>query len=384
MKAYLPQWKIYLWEKLLLAQDDPKEIYHPGDFVYFDSEDKYGALIAQSNRDMRKINTIRLGGTATATDYSLDTTSDVYYSTARDAMLALIELAEEDPACLVISDIKLHKLAINNYRQQRKKYLASEERKRLAGMISGGVHVSRDDKRYTDRFCGLPEAIYKKVEAEESLTLTDLASLIRNAHDESLHSLLFFKIQVEKKNLLARMEAYIDDFIAGNLIPPKGVRYFKFDEQKNVIFDALQSLSAKYGNTIVTTFAEVAEHGGWADKDERHYRFYETLLALEKMKEIEIRDLRKEEVPPTKEISSADKKRLFILEKLKEEWDLAAEGSSGHGHLSYYGKSSRIPSVRFNKWLSECGIDFYQFQEILATFKQEDLILNSDHHHDYE
>ena len=47
---------------------------------------------------------------------------------------------------------------------------------------------------------------------------------------------------------------------------------------------------------MVLTAEEVAKAGGWYLKGEHHYRFYETLFALEKSDDIKITDLRKDEI----------------------------------------------------------------------------------------
>ncbi len=84
----------------------------------------------------------------------------------------------------------------------------------------------------------------------------------------------------------------------------------------------------------------------------------------------------------TKELSVADKKRLFILEKLKEEHDLAPKQNARPTMLQeaivVYAQRAgeiNIPRHKFVSWQNECGItDYYQLQNILATFQQEGLI----------
>ena len=81
-------------------------------------------------------------------------------------------------------------------------------------------------------------------------------------------------------------------------------------------------------------------------------------------------------------LSTADKKKLFILEKLKEEWDLTPKNNSdkvmvqtGIGtHLVQAGET-KISSQKFNSWMKESGItDWFELENILNILKQEGLI----------
>jgi hypothetical protein len=62
------------------------------------------------------------------------------------------------------------------------------------------------------------------------------------------------------------------------------------------------------------------------------------------------------------ELSVADKKRLYILERLKEEWDLNTV-------------KTQVSAKIFNQWWINSYIDSYhQFNSILDTFKNKGLI----------
>ncbi|MFA5888767.1 MAG: hypothetical protein WCW47_00720 [Candidatus Paceibacterota bacterium] len=64
------------------------------------------------------------------------------------------------------------------------------------------------------------------------------------------------------------------------------------------------------------------------------------------------------------ELSSADKKRLLILEKLKEEWDI-------------YPNKQRytISQKKYHIWMREIDIDdFNQFKNFLYSIKDKGLI----------
>jgi hypothetical protein len=80
---------------------------------------------------------------------------------------------------------------------------------------------------------------------------------------------------------------------------------------------------------------------------------------------------------PVKELSAADKKKLYILEKLKEEWELVPKLSTGPGLVVYQhpARETDIPTTRVNDWMNRCGIeDIQQLENILTIFQQEGLI----------
>jgi hypothetical protein len=552
---YLPEWKIYLYKKLLLDESSSERVFQPSDFLYFDEKAQVHAMQKQYQRSIDRLHWVEntaysaaLNGNKVRIDSSSSTpTAHQYYFFEPQAiMLELIDLAEGKHPCLEIEDIKVGKDVIQKYRQERRRILALHERRRLASItMSHSASNTKPDDRYTDPFCGLPESVYKKVENGEFLTLSELRQLLHKGIDESIYPSVRFKMRIHKKRLQARLNTYLDDFISGKLIPSKGVRYFRFEEQKKNILLGVQSLVAEYGNNTPITFEEVAKRGVWENEDEDRYRFYETLFALEKLEEIRITNLRGDEViisvveakkenatsvvethvfdaekekakisailfaedfkiakekwfnmkgiieaiyrklPPVedtsglvtqpisltdedlsheqekilahvlrhaynngvaaftssassvvisseparrflsgeeifiknldkfdayrakindlcdflqkeesrfpqddkslgrraRQISEADKKRLYILEKLKEAWDLAPKKNSGQQMrqeaLMVYEQRAgevKIHENRFHRWFAECGIDGYELAGILTTFQQEGLV----------
>lgn len=390
MKAYLPEWKPYLWKKLLLDENDPSRVFQPKDFIYFDEEHQKDLIGRDAQKTIKQLNSYTIDlANGVDVDHGIHTppSGRYYYFEAPEVMLALIELAIEDPRCLKITDIELGKKVLHDYRQKMKTRLTDKQRKELAVLsITAGLggQLPKNDPLLVDLFCGLPEYIYNKVDKGEKLTLPNLDILIDQTSDATIFSSLRFKLTIDKKSLQERLNAYIADFMAGELIPPQGVRLFIFEQQKNNILGAIQSLATRYGNkNIAITFEEVARIGGWANKDEHHYRFYETIFSLEQLGEIEIKDLRKEEVvlsliekpvvekekiPPVKELSAAEKKKLAVLEKLKEEWDLAPKNAKQI--------ELKISGDRAYEWMVELGIDYDQLRNILLSFKEENLIIN--------
>ncbi len=82
------------------------------------------------------------------------------------------------------------------------------------------------------------------------------------------------------------------------------------------------------------------------------------------------------------ELSVADKKKLFILERLKEEWDLTPKTDDEpvmfqtgmKAHLRLAGETT-ISHQKFSSWMRECGIsDWYELKNIFEILKQEGLI----------
>ncbi len=77
--------------------------------------------------------------------------------------------------------------------------------------------------------------------------------------------------------------------------------------------------------------------------------------------------------PKETNLSAADKKKLFILEKLKEEWDLTPKNNSEK--VTIQTGETKISSQKFNSWMRESGItDWYELENILNILKQEGLI----------
>jgi hypothetical protein len=82
----------------------------------------------------------------------------------------------------------------------------------------------------------------------------------------------------------------------------------------------------------------------------------------------------------TKELSAASKKKLFILEKLKEEWDLTSKRPvTTHANFGYsYTRpagEAKISQQKFSRWMGEDGVsDWYEIESILGGFQEEGLI----------
>lgn len=69
--------------------------------------------------------------------------------------------------------------------------------------------------------------------------------------------------------------------------------------------------------------------------------------------------------PKEVNLSIADQKKLFILEKLKEEWALTPRASE-----------TKISDKKYHSWMREGGIkDWYEVENILRLLMQEGLII---------
>jgi len=99
------------------------------------------------------------------------------------------------------------------------------------------------------------------------------------------------------------------------------------------------------------------------------------------MREIEELEVNKSvKTPEKKNLSAADKKKLFILEKLKNEWDLVSKQNNGpimvHGVFAYESRAyeKRISAEKLVLWKQECGIDHYDLEDILKGFQDNSLL----------
>ena len=90
----------------------------------------------------------------------------------------------------------------------------------------------------------------------------------------------------------------------------------------------------------------------------------------------------------TQQSAESIKKILCILEKLKAEWDLLPKEDfiENDGVLAYYKTAgqSDVSDDQYFEWMSTCNIPtFQQLQNILATLKQEDIIVDFEAYNEY-
>ena len=393
---YLPEWKIYLWKRFLLNGENRGKIYQSKELIFFffdlDIDDLRKTLDLQRQILMHSIRT----GIFTTGEYTRPQDS-LYGAEPKEVLKALIELADTKPCILEISKITLNKGYLIKYNQKRREYLVLHQKKTLSSVSIGSRRGTEPDSNYfNDKFCGLGENLYRSVESGKNLTLDELKLLITREQPIPLWDFLSFAISINKILLLKKMHEYINHFMLGELIPPPKVRYFGYQQQSEMLSQSIRQLSKKYGNqNFSITLDELAKEGGWQGKNEKNLRFYETVFALEMIGQIEIKALRKEEVvvsltnkfdqPNNLPLSSstlttANRKKLCVLEKLKEEWDLTPETPVrthvyfGYSHIRPAGEA-RLYGQKLSTWIQECSLnDRLELENVLAIFQQEGLI----------
>ena len=303
---YLPEWKIYLWKKLLLNKEkfyDGETVV--GNFMFFSDEEQYELMHKKGqqmiNAVQRAENTAYNNAfygraplkTGIGTNQSID---DDYYSFHPIKIMgALVELMDSKPQILSIVG-KLGKSYIAQYRNERNKHLAQRRKIHLASIgmgQSGSYNV--DDNFNNDPFCGLGEAIYKKAEEGLMLTSDEFRKLAGVAYTAT-YDHITLELKINESALQARLATYLDDFMAGNLVAPLDVLYFEPNRQRKNVHASLLTMTPNFGTkNLPITPERIEQYGGWTAGDGKHYRLFETLLSLEKTGEISIKDLRKNE-----------------------------------------------------------------------------------------
>lgn len=315
---FLPEWKIYLWKKLILNKDgefDGKLTSRS--FAFFNDVEQ-----RRLTRDkvQRTIDAIRVatksGVLMNAGIRSTDFENSFFHSSPPESFRALVELSQ-GPKCIEFIKISIDKKLL-------------------------GPSFSED------KFGGFGEEAYNKIMADKNLTIKDLRfSYFSNYSNNPLFSYLSFEIKIDKEKLAEKLNTYIDDFTAHKFIGPKGARFIDPKKQSGNILAALMKLSERYGSAMVTSSEEVAKAGGWYLREEHNYRFLEALFALERSGNIEIKDLRQSEVvlslnenikeeavpaPVTKKIVAEDIKSITFISENKKADKVSAFYINHHIH----------------------------------------------------
>ena len=74
-----------------------------------------------------------------------------------------------------------------------------------------------------------------------------------------------------------------------------------------------------------------------------------------------------------------DARISYVLEKLREEYEIIKRQGFPSRKYDYYSQFSRqhdskIAETRWRSWLNELGIDYLQFEEVLKILKNEGLL----------
>lgn len=302
MELYFPEWKLYLWKKLLLNNDGfGKRVVSLKDFIFFDEMEQRKIIIAKNQKitsSSQNAHNIALATRKPLESYhgKYQPTDDEYYScTPMKALVSLIELADEKPHAISIK-ASLNKLYITHYRDEKRRFDVKQATLRMISIDRNPTSYNASKNWMGDPFCGLGESIYKKAENNQLLTLDDLKKMIRIMRDSAREHLMF-EVKINKSALQKRLDKYLSDFETSNLIPSEGVRYFDPNLQRQDIYSAVQAMTSKFGTkNLQVTPHGIAQYAGWTGGKEKHYRIFETLLSLEKTGEIAVIDLRKDEV----------------------------------------------------------------------------------------
>lgn len=278
---YLPEWKIYLWKKLILNKDGEFDWKLTTDsFRFFDSPERRKLTRDRVQKSIDRINiAVETRSLIDMSGNHADEKDTYHYFGPESTMSALVELTHK-PSCVEIKNIRINK-----------KYLAT------------------CDNEFK------PE-VYAKIQQEKEVLIEDIEySIFNNYSNNLLFSYLSFEIKINTKNLREKLNAYLKDFTSGKLIAPKGIRYADPQKQLSDISAALDKLSGKFGTNMILTAEEIAKAGGWYIRDEHHYRFYESIFALEMSGPIDITNLRKEEAMVTLKNKDVENKTLPVVPK---------------------------------------------------------------------
>lgn len=265
---FLPEWKIYLWKKLILNKDG--EYDRPikvRNFCFFTPEEQRELTRHKVQKTIDSINlAVATRAPMDAGSRAIGSEDSFFYSNSIKTFLALVDLTKK-PGCIELSDIHLDKTYFRDCKPENK-------------------------------YCALGEEVYNKIQVDQGITLKEIGlHLYSNQYKDSrLIDSFTFKIKIDKEKLEEKLNTYLDDFVGNKLLGRKGIRYFDPKKQSQDILAVIKKLSEKYGSKMVLTAEEVAKTGGWYLKDEHNYRFYEVIFALEKSGDIKITDLRKDEV----------------------------------------------------------------------------------------
>mgnify|MGYP001581383658 CR=1 FL=1 len=349
--TYLPEWKIYLWKKLLL-QNEVKKVSYMSDFLFFSQDEQRRIAVRRVQDNIDSINdmAVKLAqGVTIDVQQSKETPSkDSYFTFEPEGVLAaLIELSESK--ALNIRNIEIEPEYLKYYQRTREK----------SGENLPGINA----KESTDDFCGLTENLYKKIEVGHRLSVLEL-SAIRSL---PIYNHLSFGISVNKSVLKKKLNKYIHAFMDGDLIRPPRIRYFSYEQQKLTIGPSLKEIANKYGSrNISVTLQELIKESGLYSINARNFRFYEILFALEEVGEITITDIRKEEVIISfaKELGR-DKKDCLI-----KKFDAPTPGLSV-GNLAFYDDGTLRYSgeiVKLSTQLKDLCRLFMEKNKRLVTF----------------
>ena len=266
---YLSEEQLYFWKKILLQADKFTDVKQASIFKPF-------SLLVDEHW-MKKLKNTTI-------------------------VALILDMVYFDPVCAKISNIKI----LKNYLSVYKKHIEEENQNaQRLGAIYGG-HGKPVPTVKADKFSGLiTEAIYNKVENDQELALDDLSKIFQYYvhRDDAIVAIvnnLRFDFELYKDKLEKRLNDYLDAFRAGNLVAPEGARYYGAKQQRDTIFKKIDELSEFQGpKNLKITLDDIArvtdDYNRVLARNHEYYRFYETILSLERTGDIKITDLVGEE-----------------------------------------------------------------------------------------
>ncbi len=348
---YLPEWKVYLWEKLLLSDELEGRNYRVSDFIFFEESEQRDLIAeeAQGSVDLieREAYLARIEKRLMKTDIGPHDNLEnrYYYFRPQEVLKALIELHDNFTKPVTISNIRIPKGYLDYYQSEERKIAAQKEKANLIARSMAFSHhpsTGKVTKSYRiDNFCSLGEKLFNKVKNGEELSIVDIKIFAERGAIDQIWKALTFNLKINKVELFKKLDGYITAFMLNELDQPRGVRYYGYRQQREKICASILIASKKYDNrNLALTFNELAKLGGW-EIDKNHIRFYETIIALARAGNLAIKNFRKEEVVfkltdefpdpskhPPKEILDIEKEKSRVsslkfpddLKKEKDRW----------------------------------------------------------------
>lgn len=268
---YLPENKLYFWKKLLRSDDLlNRDTLTLQALVFYKDRFIFPDISFSHKRNQEFYNN--------ATPLHFDKQIVAQY---------LFELADFEPYCLNLKNIKINKNYIDRYKSKRREHLAHRHKLRVASMTGdervGSIEDINKDPYLADVHCGLGEQIFAKAEKESPLTLDEFKAI---SGFDMVSDYITFQIALNKTNLKKRINSYLGKFIDGEL-SPEGKHYYSFEKQKALFYQAVETQEADYGHkNLVLTKSDACPQR----ETSAQVRFWELIFALEKLGEIKINE----------------------------------------------------------------------------------------------
>ncbi len=262
---YIEDWKLYLWKKLLLKSD------------YF------------SQQNLNLFQAIR--NFVFGQDWGGTVGNDLIAQ-------ALIEMSNFQPPAVEITNVRM----LKDYRDYHYKRLSEEEAKKALAAATSSSYTNPNSKTVhvvLQPNHGLPKEVdqkLEKLEKDKNLADLDLADLKTMAYNAKLPQYLWnyvsFDAKFHKEPLEKKLNDYIDSFIQGDLVAPRGFRLYGPRQQMERMWQTIQVLATGQGSkNLKVTLRDIVPPGRSPVNEHNLYKFYEMILALERSGDITVTDI---------------------------------------------------------------------------------------------